>query len=330
MMNIVSLLVPKCAARYRENIRDEIICASFGKRPCEAAHVTGSSLSRRRPYGSAGVLAIPRAACDNPPKGGEGGWREKPDRKRADRSHRSTSRAGDIRAESNFRAQKPLAEEGWQLIVPDRPGHGRSPDPGRPDDAEADGAWVAALLEDGAHLVGHSFGGCVALAAAARRPEAVRSLTFIEPGMLSFAMSDPSVRRLVRRMIMTMIFSLSAAGRARRVMALLGIPAEIQSSRDRAALTRLGRSLRRARLPSKATLQRELDVIKDARIPLLVVSGGWNPAFEATCDRVAAAAGGRRAVIRSGHHFPQWIGGAFNPLLAGFMRESDEKRAPGR
>src|SRR5271165_4633819 len=90
-----------------------------------------------------------------------------------------------VGGESNFRAQQPLAQEGWQLIVPDRPGHGRSPDPGRPDDAEADGAWVAALLEDGAHLVGHSFGGCVALAAAARRPEAVRSLTLIEPGMLS-------------------------------------------------------------------------------------------------------------------------------------------------
>jgi pimeloyl-ACP methyl ester carboxylesterase len=33
---------------------------------------------------------------------------------------------------SNFSAQRALADRGWQLVVPDRPGHGRSPDPGRP------------------------------------------------------------------------------------------------------------------------------------------------------------------------------------------------------
>ena len=74
--------------------------------------------------------------------------------------------------ERNFAFQRPLAEQGWQLIVPDRPGHGRSPDPGRPDDAEADGAWVAELLGDGAHLLGHSYGGVIALCAAGLRPEA--------------------------------------------------------------------------------------------------------------------------------------------------------------
>jgi pimeloyl-ACP methyl ester carboxylesterase len=36
--------------------------------------------------------------------------------------------------------------------------------------------WVAELLHDGAHLLGHSFGGLVAVAAAARRPDAVKSL----------------------------------------------------------------------------------------------------------------------------------------------------------
>jgi len=39
---------------------------------------------------------------------------------------------------------------------------------------------MADLLED-AHLVGHSFGGAAALAAAARRPDAVRPPKLIEP-----------------------------------------------------------------------------------------------------------------------------------------------------
>jgi len=100
--------------------------------------------------------------------------------------------------ERNFAAQRPLADRSFQLIVPDRPGHGRSPDPGRPDDAEADGQWVAELLEGGSHLVGHSFGGAVALAAAARRAGNVLSLTLIEPAMHKVAASDPRVRQFGR------------------------------------------------------------------------------------------------------------------------------------
>ncbi len=111
---------------------------------------------------------------------------------------------------ANFRAQEPLAGEGWQLIVPDRPGHGQSPDPGRPDDAELDGALMLELLGDGAHLLGHSFGACVALYAAAQRPELARSLTLIEPALLNFASGDPRVRRMLRRMLVAALFATSA------------------------------------------------------------------------------------------------------------------------
>jgi len=228
--------------------------------------------------------------------------------------------------ERNFAFQKPLAEQGWQLIVPDRPGHGRSPDPGRPDDAEADGAWVAELLGDGAHLVGHSFGGCVALAAAAKRPAAVRSLTLIEPGMLKMAASSPAVRRWVLRVAATTLFSLSAVSRARRFMKIVGIPEELQNQ-DPEVLKRLGRALARGRIPDKATLERQLTEIRRAAIPLLVVSGGWSPAFEATGDIVADAGGGRHEVVSSGRHlhFPQFVAEEFNPLLAAFLKESDAR-----
>jgi len=222
-----------------------------------------------------------------------------------------------------------LAERGWQLIVPDRPGHGRSPDPGRPDDAEADGAWVAELLGDGAHLVGHSFGGCVALAAAAKRPAAVRSLTLIEPGMQKLATSDLRVKRFVLSALLATLFSTSAAARAKRFMKLVGIPPELRGHSDSDELERLGKSLARARIPSKATFQRELGEIKHAGIPLLVVTGGWNPAFEATADIVAATGGGRRAVIKSVHHFPQLVSDEFNQILAAFMEEREASMKVG-
>jgi len=228
--------------------------------------------------------------------------------------------------ERNFAAQQALAERGWQLVVPDRPGHGQSPDPGRPDDAEADGAWVAELLEDGAHLVGHSFGGCVALAAAARRPSAVRSLTLLEPGMHAMATRDPHVRRWLLRAALIMLLSFSAASRARRFMKLVGIPPELQSS-DPALLARLGRSLARGRIPNKRTLDDQLAAVRRASIPLLLVTGGWSPAFEATADLAAAAGGGRHALIRTGHHFPQLAAADFNPLIEAFWKESDARRA---
>jgi pimeloyl-ACP methyl ester carboxylesterase len=226
--------------------------------------------------------------------------------------------------ERHFEAQRPLAERGWRLIVPDRPGHGRSPDPGRPDDAEADGAWLAELLEDGAHLVGHSFGGCVALSAAARRPAAVQSLTLIEPAMHALAVRDPRVRPLLLRMLMLRLFP--AASRARRALKLLGIPPELVPP-NAEALRRVGRSLARIRIPSQQALSRELAAIERAGVPLLVVTGGWSPAFEATGDAVAAAGRGRHVVIPCPHHFPQLVADEFNRGLEAFLKEAAGARA---
>ncbi len=229
----------------------------------------------------------------------------------------------------SFSAQARLAERGWRVVVPDRPGHGRSPSPGRPDDAEADGAWVADLLEDGAHLVGHSFGACVALAAAAQRPGAVRSLTLIESGMQTLAMDDPHVRMFILRVLAARMFSLSDAARARRFMKIVGVPLDLRGGSDPDELKRVGRGFSRIRVPSRATLERQLGEIKAAGIPLLVITGGWSPAIDATAARVAAVGGGRWQVVTSPHHFPQLVSDEFNQVLAAFMTESDATAQAG-
>lgn len=228
-----------------------------------------------------------------------------------------------IGGDRHFAGQEALSGQGWQLIVPDRPGHGGSPSPGRPDDAEADGAWVADLLGDGAHVVGHSFGGCVALDAAARAPAAVRSLTLIEPGMQKLAIDDPRVRRFVLKMVATMIFSFSAESRAVRFARLVGIPGDIRGGSSREELKAMGRGIAKLKLPDAATLRRQLETVRQAGVPLLVVTGGWSPAFDAVGERVASIGGGRHAIVAAPNHFPNLMP-AFNPMLTDFMSAADD------
>lgn len=61
-----------------------------------------------------------------------------------------------------WECQRPLAEEGFRLLAPDRRGYGSSPAaPG--EDYQVDADNIAELLGDGAHLVGHSYGGLGAI-----------------------------------------------------------------------------------------------------------------------------------------------------------------------
>ena len=109
-----------------------------------------------------------------------------------------------------------------RVIAPDLHGHGRSPawPVDAADELNVDARAVTALLDGaesrtapGVHLVGHSYGGAVALQIALRAPQRVRSLTLYEPvafGVIRQAAPDDtafgeiaeiadSVEALVRR-----------------------------------------------------------------------------------------------------------------------------------
>lgn len=233
-----------------------------------------------------------------------------------------SAQGSEVGGDRHFAMQSHLAVNGWHVVVPDRPGHGRSPAPGRPDDAEADGRWVAELLGEGAHLVGHSFGGCVALAAATAAPASVRSLTLIEPAMQMLASGDPRGQAFLKEMMGIYGASSSAAELAVNFARLVNIPPEIRGGSSQVELERMGQALRQLKLPDRDTLKNGLASIKQAGIPLLVVTGGWNPAFEAAAEVAAELGGGRHVVIKSEHHFPQLVSSAFNGLLSEFMAAS--------
>lgn len=239
-----------------------------------------------------------------------------------------SAQGSTVGGDLHFQRQALLAERGWQVLVPDRPGHGRSADPGRGDDADADGDLIVPLLGEGAHLVGHSFGACVALAAAASRPGAVRSLTLIEPAMAALAADVPVVRGFLFSIVRTLFLSFGPTARIERFIRLVNIPPEIRGGSNAEELKRMGRALLRLKLPPKKALLSQLEAVKAAGIPVLVVSGGWSPAFEAISDRIADIAGGRRLVIRSPHHFPQQVSDEFNDALVAFMMKSTTRGQP--
>lgn len=77
----------------------------------------------------------------------------------------------------------------------DRPGHGQSADWSGGDDPAAlhnlTTTIAGALIDKRADVIGHSFGGTVALRLAMERPEQVRSLVLIEPVMFAAIRSHP-------------------------------------------------------------------------------------------------------------------------------------------
>lgn len=230
-----------------------------------------------------------------------------------------SAQGSEVGGDRHFAAQSRLAVHGWRIVVPDRPGHGRSPAPDRPDDAELDGSWVVDLLGGGAHLVGHSFGGCVALAAAAMAPASVRSLTLIEPAMHMLAGHDPRVQAHIQKVIALHQSAPSNAQLAIEFAKLVNIPPEIRGGSSEAELDRMGAALRRLKLPGADQLRGWLQTVRQAGIPLLLVSGGWNPSFNAVVEVGAEIGGGRHAIIASDHHFPQLVSNAFNEALVAFM-----------
>lgn len=244
---------------------------------------------------------------------------------------------------STFAKQEALAQRGWRLRLADRPGFGQSPSRGV-DDMEADAVWIADMLGGGANLIGHSWGGGEALLAAARRPGAVRSLILIEPALQMLLMGDPSVEAdpVLKADAMRWGGMLMAAQSPRDYALAFGrslgaverggnasstAVAALEADPDLA--TRFGCSLLQARMAPVPALRQAAETVARARIPVLVVTGGWSPFFDAVGASAAKLMGGRHVIVRSPNHFVQLAGAEeFNAVADAFMREADQARPP--
>jgi pimeloyl-ACP methyl ester carboxylesterase len=223
-----------------------------------------------------------------------------------------------VGGDATWSAQRPLADR-FELVVPDRRGFPPNPPVTRVD-FEDEAAWLEDWLEPGTHLVGHSYGGVVALLAAAERPDAVRSLTVVEPPALSVARGEPAVDEFIR--ISQAHWDEGPRDPEPFLRGFLELVGATQpSGRLSPALLQGAETLMVERPPWEAEIP--LDELAATPFPKLVVSGGHSRAFDAVCDVLEARLGAERAVLTGAGHSVQRLGEPFNVLLAAFIETAE-------
>lgn len=214
-----------------------------------------------------------------------------------------------------WRDQRPLARR-YRLVVPHRPGYPPNP-PLERIDFDVQAAEIAELIEPGTHVVGHSYGGVVALLAAALARERVRSLTVVEPPAFGIARGEPTVEVLVERLLAL------AADPARsprefllRFAALVGTAPSLPDPLPPATVA-AARATMAERWPWEAEIP--FEALRAAAFPKLVFSGAHSAPFDAVCDVLVERLPAERSVIGGAGHLVQRSGEPFNRRLCAFI-----------
>jgi len=219
-----------------------------------------------------------------------------------------------------FPDQRELADS-FRIILVDRGGYNGAP-AGAVTGWPADASDLVTVLEDygGAHLVGQSYGAVVALVAAGRRPDLVRSLVVIEPPLYRIAADSSAVRPILAALeeVIEAAHAMTAESFAHiyatTVMSLS--PDEVRAwigswgPTDRAAADSTRGEICAADAPV------DLGALAAIRVRKTVVIGGWGTAglpgaagagvaFRVTAERLSAAIGAGLAVFEHSAHNPQ-------------------------
>lgn len=221
---------------------------------------------------------------------------------------------GVTAGQETWQAQQPLAAR-YQLVTPDRQGYAVDAPDGR-DDPESDAATIGGLLGDGAHLVGYSMGGLVAMLAASRNPTAVLSLVLVEPVAFDLVRGRPDAEEFIQAYDGLRSSTEDPEAFLRSFLVFFGadadevagIPDPMPEPMRKAAVAQFtGVAPWDVRTPV-----RELAA---ARLPIVVVSGGHSEMLDAICDSLAELVGARRVTIAGAGHAAQFTGAPFNSLL---------------
>ena len=202
--------------------------------------------------------------------------------------------------------QRELAAR-FELVLPNRPGFPPNA-PVERVDFDDDAVWLEDVVWPGDHLVGHSYGGVVALLAAQRL--ALASLTVIEPPAFGIARGDPAVERWLE--VAAALPRNSVRAYLEAFLPHVGaafplpdpLPPELQQGAE---------AFYSERRPDEAVIP-----LEPLPYPVLVVTGDHEPAFEAVADVLCARLGAERLVLPGAGHAVQRAPG-FNAALEAFL-----------
>lgn len=215
-------------------------------------------------------------------------------------------------------AQQPLADEGFRLVVPDRRGYGKSPEVDG-EDFVRDADDIAGLLDVGAHVVAHSYGGLGAMLAAAKRAASTWSLTLLEPPAFTLT-SDPAAKELVAAIRAMWDVDLPDDQWLVRFLEAVGTDPDVIPPEAHDEVVAMVPLVRRGR-PAWED-EPPLDELASAPFPKLVVSGGHSDGFESICDELAGRIGASRAVVEGAGHEIQFTGPPLNEMLLDLWRST--------
>jgi pimeloyl-ACP methyl ester carboxylesterase len=193
---------------------------------------------------------------------------------------------------AQWRPLTEILQARWRVLAPDLHGYGQTERrPGSASPGLADAAALAdAVLADSAeriHLVGHSYGGAVALRLAADRPERLLSLTLIEP--VAFHLLRGAPRGATEHALLSEVVALAAdvtqaaaEGDGRRGMARFidywnGEGTWMRTRPDVQAALAL--QTERVALDFRATMTEplRLEALRRIPVPALVLRGAVSP-----------------------------------------------------
>jgi pimeloyl-ACP methyl ester carboxylesterase len=163
--------------------------------------------------------------------------------------------------------------------------------------------WVAERVRPGDHLVGHSYGGVIALLVAARFEE-LASLTVLEPPCTQVAAGDAAADRFAEEGRRWWAEGPRddpesfLRGFLRYVGSEFDPPSPLPPELAQGAL-----ALVRERGPWEAEIP--LAALAARSLPTLVVSGAHHAGFDAICDALEAALSAERLVLPGFGHNPQ-------------------------
>ncbi len=204
------------------------------------------------------------------------------------------------------RTLKRLVSQGCRVLAPAMPGFGGTPNlPISQLSFAGYAAWVAEFLDavgvdEPALVIGHSFGGGVAIALAAEHPEKVGELVLINSVGGAWQRRGDKVRLMRERPLWDWGLTFTADLLPPRDLPRL-LPILLEDLAPNLLFNPVG-VLRTGLLARSADLRAELADIKRRRVPVVAISGDHDrvipqSSFEALCD----AAGCKGQVVRGRH-----------------------------